>query len=549
MTPAEIFDQMFNLCIIGAGPAGIIIALEYSRNAPNDKVLLVEYGNSGKKSGNELDNSIQLTNPTNHYSPEESTNKGMGGTSATWGGRCVMYDEIDFLDRPILKGECTWNLNSLEDLQQYLPRAANYFECGNPDFNLNLVDDYQYHPIAEGFSEGIVLDSKIERWSMPTRFGKRYKKDIQEYSNLIVLEAFEARDFAVPDETGKVNRLIIRNVISKKVETVHAKRFVIAAGAQESTRILLRNKQLFANLKDAPIALGKYYQGHLSGKIATVKFYGDPLKTDYGFIVDKEGIFLRRRFQFSTEYLQEKNLLNTAIWLDNPLYYDPAHRNGPMSFMYLALISPILGKKLAPPAISRTITKGKVTGIPQHIGNIIRDLPNSLLIPATTFYKRYLLKRKLPGVFLFSPTNEYALHFHSEQVPEYENQMRLGDDETLIIEYNLSDTDADSVVKLHDALDKWLRKCNCGELKYHFPSQELKTAIKSMSKDGIHQCGTTRMGESPELGVVDSNLKVWGTENVFVCSSSVFPTSSQANPTFMLGAYAVRLADHLVKQK
>ena len=93
-----------------------------------------------------------------------------------------------------------------------------------------------------------------------------------------------------------------------------------------------------------PPALGKYYQGHISGKIASVRFYGDPKKTDYGFLRDSDGVYLRRRLQLSTEALVKNNLLNTALWLDNPLYVDPAHRNGAMSFMYLAMITPGLGK-------------------------------------------------------------------------------------------------------------------------------------------------------------------------------------------------------------
>jgi choline dehydrogenase-like flavoprotein len=46
-------------------------------------------------------------------------------------------------------------------------------------------------------------------------------------------------------------------------------------------------------------------------------------------------------------------------------------------------------------------------------------------------------------------------------------------------------------------------------------------------------------------GVVDANLAVFGTENLFVASTSTFPTSSQANPTLTGVAFAVRLAEHL----
>lgn len=160
-------------------------------------------------------------------------------------------------------------------------------------------------------------------------------------------------------------------------------------------------------------------------------------------------------------------------------------------------------------------------------------MPGSLLIPASIFYRRYCLNRKLPGVFLFNKSNRYALHFHSEQIPVASNKMELGQDgETLHIHYNLVDDDIESVIKLHEKLDEWLRKCRCGQLEYWYPRKDLSDKIRQMSRDGIHQCGTTRIADSPQKGVVDKNLRLFGTDNVFICSSSVFPTSGQANPTF-----------------
>jgi hypothetical protein len=539
----------FDLCIIGSGPAGIIVALEYARLNPFENVLLVEYG-LGKPAENSLDNSIKINNSINHHPAAECTNKGLGGTSATWGGRCVMYDEIDFIDRPILNGGCTWDSTMFKDLKTYIPVATKYFECGNPHFNTSSIPQLAKKPIAEGFKQGIVTDDTLERYSMPTRFGERYDTDIKSQKNLTLLQGYEARDFSEPDEDGKIRYLTIRQVSTQQLLKISANTFVLAAGAQESTRVLLRNKQIFTKLNAVPDTLGKYYQGHLSGKIATVKFHGDPNKTDYSFGRDSDGTYFRRRFQFSTNFLKDNNLLNTAIWLDNPLYFDPKHRSGAMSFMYMAMITPILGKKLAPPAIAHSITKGKVYKVATHLGNILKDLPGSLLKPAAIFYKRYCVSRKLPGIFLFSPKNTYALHFHAEQIPFEGNCMKLdADGETLIIDYSLTDADVSSVITLHDVLDKWLRNCGCGELQYWFDKEELSSAIKNMSKDGLHQSGTTRISNTPASGVVDKNLKVWGTDNVYVCSSSVFPTSGQANPTFLLGAFAARLARHITNAK
>jgi choline dehydrogenase-like flavoprotein len=64
---------------------------------------------------------------------------------------------------------------------------------------------------------------------------------------------------------------------------------------------------------------------------------------------------------------------------------------------------------------------------------------------------------------------------------------------------------------------------------------------------GHHHMGTTRMHPDPEHGVVDADCRVHGTGNLFVASSSMFPTSGFANPTFTIAALAHRLAEHLTR--
>ena len=544
-------DLKFDLCVIGSGPAGLIIAMEYAKYNSSKFVILIEYGSKDNKSiSNVLDETIINNNPINHHDPYDCTNKGLGGSSASWGGRCVMYDEIDFLQRNAIGENCTWDIKILDDLKPFLNKSSEYFECGSSVFDLNEIPLFKHSRIAEGFVEGDVLDSIVERWSIPTRFGSRYYKEIKGLNNLLVLDGYILKNLEKPSILGVISSAQIENLKTNEVLDIKATNFVLACGAQESTRILLKNKHLFSNLSEVPSALGHYYQGHLSGKIASVKFKGDPSKTNYGFLRDSDGTYIRRRFQFSTKYLKDNNLLNTAIWLDNPLYHNPNHKSGPMSFMYLAMITPILGKRLAPPAIAFSITKGKVVAIHKHLWNIIRELPFSLITPVTIFYKRFLLTRKLPGVFLYSPNNSYALHFHAEQLPVYSSRMSMDQNgDNLVIDYSITTEDINSVIKSHKALDTYLRKCDCGYLDYWFPEEELHAEIKKMSKDGIHQSGTTRIADSFDKGVVDNNLKVFGTSNLYVCSSSVFPTSGQANPTYLLGAFAARLANHLLKLK
>jgi choline dehydrogenase-like flavoprotein len=63
---------------------------------------------------------------------------------------------------------------------------------------------------------------------------------------------------------------------------------------------------------------------------------------------------------------------------------------------------------------------------------------------------------------------------------------------------------------------------------------------------GHHASGTCRMAEHPEHGVTDADLRVHGTDNLYICSNAVLPSGSAVNPTLTLTALAMRLGDHLV---
>ena len=63
-----------------------------------------------------------------------------------------------------------------------------------------------------------------------------------------------------------------------------------------------------------------------------------------------------------------------------------------------------------------------------------------------------------------------------------------------------------------------------------------------------HHMGTCRMSSDPALGVVNSDCRVHGVENLFLAGASVFPTGSGRQPTLTIAALALRLADHIQPQ-
>jgi choline dehydrogenase-like flavoprotein len=70
----------------------------------------------------------------------------------------------------------------------------------------------------------------------------------------------------------------------------------------------------------------------------------------------------------------------------------------------------------------------------------------------------------------------------------------------------------------------------------------------ALNPDGAHASGTCRMSISDADGVVNTNLQVHGTDNLYVCSNAVFPSIAAANPTLTLGALAIRLSEYISKK-
>jgi len=82
------------------------------------------------------------------------------------------------------------------------------------------------------------------------------------------------------------------------------------------------------------------------------------------------------------------------------------------------------------------------------------------------------------------------------------------------------------------------------DLKQAAILEDEKAWVK-LATDNNHHMGTTRMHESDKLGVVDSNCQVHGIQNLYIGSSSVFPSSGSAYPTLTTLALCIRVADRV----
>jgi GMC oxidoreductase/Pyridine nucleotide-disulphide oxidoreductase len=546
-----------DLAVVGAGPAGIVVALEAAKQGIS--VVLIESGGRTFDPGvQELAEAAQWDR-RRHAPLSLSTRRQVGGTSNIWGGKCVPFDPVDFIARPYL-GTPAWPVG-YEEIQSYFQRACDWMVCGRAVFDAAQVPNVP-DAIVPGFVDDGVLGSSLERWSLPTNYGDVYRGRLERSPQVRLLTGVTCTEIVCPSESAGASHLECRTNVGGRVQ-VTAKAFVVACGGLESTRLLMSSTgpagEQLGNLGGH---LGRWYLAHVEGSIANVRFSTPPRQTVFDYERDIDGVYIRRRFSFSQEYQREHGLPNVVSWLGNWELPDARHGYGQLSFIYLALTSP-LGASLAPEVQRLSMTGGEIPGTPygmatitsrgSHLQNILRHPLATGMFAARFGAGRFLARtRRVPGFFMYSKDNLYPFQYHGEQLPNPESKVTLTSEtdrlgrRKLAVDLRFIKEDVDGIIRAHKHWDRYFRTRGVGQLEYQH--DDLEQAVDRRMGGGFHQAGTTRMSASPADGVVDQNLAVHGVSNVYVASSSTFVTAGQANSTFMIVAFAVRLADHLARQ-
>ncbi|QOZ32699.1 GMC oxidoreductase [Bradyrhizobium sp. CCBAU 53421] len=532
------------VCIIGGGPAGIVIARELLGTPLS--VIIVESGGWRPNKLTQGLNAAELASDSRHPPPEMYRERRFGGSSTIWGGRCVPLTRNDFGPRSHVANS-GWPI-SYDELLPYYSKALTYCDAGEFAFDADCLD--VPGPLIDGLATREITIG-LERFSPPTDFGRRFKSDlIGSPKQRILLESTCIRLLSY--EPGRSVEAAECSTVGGNNFRICAKYFVVAAGGLESVRLLAASSDRFpAGLANSSGALGRYYMSHLEGTLGQLQVAAGRTAT-WNFSKTRDGVYAKHHIRLSDEVQRRCQLRNMVFRLHHANPIDPQHGDPVLSLMYIA-------KKFVLPEYRRKITTVELESLDRlpkgsallahHLSNVAKNPWPLIRFLGSWVYKRHFRYRRIPYVALYSKHGAYPLDYNAEQTPLYDSCLSLLHDKDrfgvpkLRIDWRVCPDDMASIAASYRQMQRILAETNVATIIYD--DDGLNQNVKQTIAVGGHHIGTARMSDDPKRGVVNPQCRTHDVENLYIAGSAVFPTSGYANPTLTIVALAVRIADQL----
>jgi choline dehydrogenase-like flavoprotein len=532
-----------DVCIIGAGAAGITLAVELAGTGVS--VLLLESGGLKPEKDTQRLYEGAVADERLHSPPHRYRERRFGGSTTIWGGRCVPLDPIDFETRDYIPSS-GWPIGR-DALLPYYPRANRLCEAGEFEYLATQAFKQPLRPMIDGFTSEHFSTDSLERFSCPTNFGARYAQLLRNAPNVRVLLHSNLTTLVFHPNGEAVESVILRTLAGKSFR-VRASHVVLAMGGLEVPRLLLSNRDKWPHgVGNEHDMVGRHYMCHIAGTIGTLKQRGPGDHVWHGYDISDEGIYCRRRLALTAETQRRLQIGNFVARLHHPRITDPEHRTAVLSALQLAkgLISYEYGKRLH--GEERVTLRTWMS----HLRNVLARPHEVIAFGHHMLRDRFLAARKFPSIIIKSTAGHYSLDFHAEQEPAPSSRVSLSADrdalglQRLWVDWRYTPRDISTVREAVRLFAQDIERSRIGAFEYDPASIELE--MSRYGAYGGHHLGTARMGSDPRTSVVGADCRIHGLKNLYVAGGAVFPTSSQANPTLTIVALALRLADVLSK--
>lgn len=510
--PAGLLQQgPWDVCIVGAGAAGLALAAEFLGSST--RVLVLESGTASPDAhGDELNLLDSVGLP--HDGWRDGRVRAFGGTTRAWGGQLVPLRASELAPRDWVPNS-GWPL-ALDTLQPYYRRVEKFLRVEGPPYDAAVWS--RLGLAAPSFPAG-ELCVRFSQWAALGRrnFGLLWHRQLSRSTNVTVLLDATVVRIDCGTSGAHCEAVEVRSR-SGLAATVRARSFVIASGGIETARLLLASR-----VANGSGLVGRFFQDHISyiaGEIEPVSRNAVQHLFDPRYVGNT---------MFSVKLEPPDALMRSRGWL-NVMAHVAFEIPDALGWMEIRrLLRSAQAGRLELPTLREgwEMLKGG--------SSLLR------LILARTFAKR----RRSPD------SGGIRLLVDTEQAPNAESRIVL---DTVVdalgmprarLDWRVTGLESKTLTEFAQHVASQFERAGLGRVRLAGPPDFEQRNVPGAARDIFHHMGTTRMSHDPRDGVTRPDLRCHEVDNLYLAGPSVFPAGGIANPTFTALALTLRLADHL----
>jgi len=535
---ASDFDA--DLCIVGAGAAGIAMARHFI--GTRISVCLIEGGGAnGEEQSQALYEGLSI-GPL-PFDAGTSRMRVFGGSCNLWGGGCIPLSSHDLAERDWVP-HSGWPI-AYGELKPYYERAQAYCQIEAH----YLTDGAFLTPLARApllFDADKLVNQVFAR--SPILFGEAYRNELKKAANITVVLHANLLELRASANGASVRHARIGTVHGRK-GVVRAKHYVLACGGIENARMLLLSTSMLPRgLGNEHDLVGRYFMDHPCGSMGTViTDTPERLTRPYDRHLGKSLSPALPEIGLSHAFQKAQRILNGRV---HPFAVEGPVPPGIRSLRdFRAALRPpaqdenaLLEARLCAALRNAPANDEDVSARNDHIAMLALRVG----LGSTDIVKAFLRKlRNKPVV----RSNWVELMGYFEQAPNPDSRITLAHECDALglpkacVDWRLTALDRHTYRTAAALFGTELARA-CGGT--YQPAEWLSddNTIAQVHTTA-HHIGTTRMSSDPRRGVVNTQCRVHGVDNLHIAGSSVFPTGGWAFPTLTVVALALRLADQL----
>jgi choline dehydrogenase-like flavoprotein len=547
------------VCIVGGGAAGIVLARELA--AGRVPCVLLEAGGLGYDPRDQA--LYRGENVGLPYFPLDVARlRYLGGSTNHYGGVTRPFDPEDFEVRPGVP-HTGWPITRA-DLEPYYRRAWEILGLPAGEHGLDAAfEDDPFEPLdvpADRLVTRVAAIVPKDHRSL----GAAYEDELRRSTDITVLLHANVTEIETDGEARRVTRVRVATLEGGRFG-VRAKVFVLAAGGLENPRLLLASRGTRpAGLGNDYGLVGRYFLEHPRFDAAIVLPSAPDLDVGFYDLHDAHGLKREGYLALPPALEREEGLVDVQLKLRAvPVKaYADAERSAAYESLksiarhaadaelpdrFGAELANVLDDVMSWQSFSLPGVLAPVP-FPEVVGRLMRAAPaeKQALIPEVLGDVAGMAYKAVAGRV---PLDAVVVTARIDPQPNPNSRVTLADERDelgmprLRLDWQLTELDRESVGRALDLLASAFGARGLGRVRRLFDPRG--SDWPGDLAGGWHHMGTTRMSTDPSRGVVDPDCRVFGTSNLYVAGSSVFPTAGSGTPTYTLVALALRLGAHL----